>query len=245
FPQCLVPACDEDLLPGDPNIDPPNPCVGDLDPDGDPNVIGPFPRAVGCGLSVITSNWFDSAPLIDDVMILRGNLVYGNVFSIKASDNNYLVIESEYTTPSHSGGGPENPQYVGFGEVTDVLVTAHGDLPGASALQVEVETHTSSGTSFMFVELWDWNWNRYTVVGFALLTGLVEGLDTLYPFPVGGAARYINQLDQRVLIRVWTLSVGGDSPPGFGLPPNSYRVHHDLINLGVFEDFGDIFEPNP
>ncbi|MCH8164674.1 MAG: hypothetical protein IH889_03615, partial [Planctomycetes bacterium] len=180
---------------------------------------------------------------IDDITILRGNLVYGNVFSIKASDDNYLVIESEYTTPSHGGGGggPEAPQYITFGEVTDVLVTAHARPPGASALLVEVESHVSSGTGLMFVELWDWDWNRYTLVGFAPLFGA----DVLFQFPVDGAARYINQSDQRVLIRVWTLSLGGNSPPGFGLPPNSYRVHHDLINLGVFEDFGDIFEPNP
>ena len=86
--------------------------------------------------------------------------------------------------------------------------------------------------------------SRYVFVGFVLLPGVGVG-DVLFPFAVDGAARYINQSDQRVLIRVWTVSLGGNSPPGFGLPPNSYRVHHDLINLGVVEDFGDIFEPLP
>ena len=97
----------------------------------------------------------------------------------------------------------------------------------------------------MFVELWDWDWNRYTLVGFVPLDLVDPPFDEIPVFPVDGAARYINQSDQEVLIRVWTLSLGGNSPPGFGLPPNSYRVHHDLIILGVFEDFGDIFEPNP
>ncbi|MCZ6850640.1 MAG: S8 family serine peptidase [Planctomycetota bacterium] len=228
----------------------PGVCGLDLDPDEGPNMIGPYPDVAGnfgSAASAILNQrpaGFDDAPLIDSITLLRGNLVYGNVFSIKGSDNNYFVIESEYTTPSHSGGGPENPQYISFGEVTDVLVTAHARPPGASALLVEVESHTSSGTSFMFVELWDWDWNRYAFVGFALLPGVGVG-DILFPFAVDGAARYINQSDQRVLIRVWTLSLGGDSPPGFGLPPNSYRVHHDLINLELFEDFGDIFVPHP
>ncbi len=223
----------------------PGQCGLDLDPDQGPHMIGPYPDVAGnfgsAASSILNQSFlgFDDAPLIDDITILRGNLVYGNVFSIKASDNNYLVIESEYTTPNHSGGGPENPQYISFGEVTDVLVTAHADIPGANAFLVEVESHTSSGTSIMFLELWDWDWNRYAFVGFAPLFGI----DTLFQFPVDGTARYINQLDQRILIRVWTLSLGGNSPPGFGLPPNSYRVHHDLINLGVFEDFGDIFGP--
>ncbi|MCH8151568.1 MAG: S8 family serine peptidase [Planctomycetes bacterium] len=245
---------------GAPGIPPPNPprlfggfpegpgvCGLDLDPDLGPHMIGPYPDVAGnfgsAASSILNQSpaGFDDAPLIDGITVLRGNLIYGNVFSIKGSDNNYFVIESEYTTPSHSGGGPENPQYITFGEITDVLVTAHARPPGASALLVEVESHTSSGTSIMFVELWDWGWNRYAFVGFTPLFGD----DFVFPFAVDGAARYINPSDQRVLIRVWTLSLGGNPPPGFGLPPNSYRVHHDLINLQLFEDFGDIFEPSP
>ncbi|MFQ5616889.1 MAG: S8 family serine peptidase, partial [Anaerolineales bacterium] len=175
---------------GAPGNPPPNPprlfgsfpegqdCNLDLIPGGTPNMIGPYPDVAGnfgsAASSILNQNFggFVDSPLIDEIAIVRGNLVTGNVFSIKGSDNSYLVIESEFTSPGDTPGpglGAGHPTYFAFGEITDLQISAHSDLPGATAMAVSVESHVSSGLGLMFIELFDWAQNRWIFAGFDIL----------------------------------------------------------------------------
>ncbi|MCH7798553.1 MAG: lamin tail domain-containing protein, partial [Planctomycetes bacterium] len=104
FVQCGI--IDADDLPGFPaELD----CGPDVDPDSGPNKIGRYPFLVGAPLSsaqqILTqsSAGFSDSPLVDGLTILTGELIQGNVFSIKGADNNYLIVESRHTNPSDVG----------------------------------------------------------------------------------------------------------------------------------------------
>ncbi|MHC4415851.1 MAG: S8 family serine peptidase [Planctomycetota bacterium] len=245
---------DPEDLPGN---DDPLPCGGDWDFDQPPNRIGgttgetlSYSDPFTAGEALISSGIFDGSPLIDGITILRGNLLFGNRSSIRASENNYLVIGSQFTTPSskpNSSSAPTTPQYVAYGQITDLLVEAHADVPDVNAMLVSVESHVSGGTGLMFVEMYDWQIKRWIFAGFTLL-GLADPPDQDPPqpipaFPIGEAARFVRPSDDRVLIRIWTLSVGGSFGGGIGqVEGTEYRTFHDLVDLAVGEDFGDIFD---
>ena len=181
-------------------------------------------------------------PLLDDVIVLRGRKVFGNVFSIKESDNSYLVVESQFTKAgpiSHPGLPRVN--YPVFGQYADIVVDAHVDIPDVNAIQVSVEARVS-GSAFpgglMFVELFDWQRNFWTFGGVRIL----GGLDGTFQFPFFSAAAFVRPSDDRILIRVWTLGLTGigGTIGGGGASRSKIRVFYVLILLQVGEDFADI-----
>lgn len=248
LPQCLVPFCNEDNLPGAPPFDDPPPpeCLGDLDPDGDPNVIGPFAEARGAGLSVMTGSFFDGSPLLGDIEILRGTLIFGNANSIKASDNNRLSIKSQLTrTTANIDLGIV---YLAPGQITDLLIIATADIDNVSSMTITHEAHASdaelicpaplSGTALVFYEMYDWNFNRWSFVAFDNLSGadppeLGCPIPPFNTYPVDGPTRFVRAGDGRILLRIWTLSLGLTFG-GFGGPQSApYVVRHDWIDIQV------------
>ncbi|MCH8006460.1 MAG: hypothetical protein IH888_09550, partial [Planctomycetes bacterium] len=203
-------------------------------------------------IELVTGEWFDNSGLIDDVIILRGTKIVGNVFSIKASDDNYLVVESQFTKAG-LGSHPQLPapvNYPVFGQYADIVVIAHADAPGVNAMVVSVEARvTGSGTpgGILFVELFDWQQNFWTFSGVRLLgfgaTLCLELLpDECFQFEVGSASRFVRPSDHRVFIRVWTLGLAGigGGIGGGGANRAKIRMFYDLIRLQVGADFADI-----
>lgn len=248
FPQCLVGACNEDDLPGPPDFPEPPPvaCYGDLDPDGEPHVIGPFSEARGAGLSIITGGFFDGSPLLGDIEILRGTLLYGNANSIKASDDNRLIIKSEFTDTMdniHLG-----IVYLATGQITDLMIIATADLPNIDSLFIVHEGHVTngslvcpaplSGSGLVIFEMYDWNFERWFFTAFDnMLIADPGALDCDIPlYPVAGPLRFVRPEDGRMLLRVWTLTLGGNFG-GFGGANNPpHVVRHDWINIQLGGD---------
>lgn len=229
-------------------------CTLDVNPEIGPFMIGPYPDVAGnfgsAGSVMLnqSSVGFDDSPLVDSIEILRGTKVFGNVFSIKGSDNNRLKIKSEYTEPTdnqHLG-----ITYLGYGHMTDVKVVAHADIPVVGTVAVIVEGHSSDGlaiaggglvgNALLFVELFDWANNRWQVQAIDNLLITDPVLIPLYP--VVNAWRFVND-DDRIETRVWTLTLGGLFGGGFGgAPDGTYLISYDWIDIRVGVD-GDIFLP--
>jgi hypothetical protein len=242
--QCLI--CDPMFRPG--TLDPPD-GNGACDPDAipwdneeepDKNNVALTCAAFNWAVELLTSEWYNDSVLLDELWVLRGQHIVGNINSVKESDNNYLVIESEYTPQSPGGSDPLDPPYLGFGQVADVVVAAHADVPDVNLLQVGVESHVSNGVGLLFTDLWDWSQNRWIFNGFAVLFPFDNG----YLFPTAVTGDFIRPSDDLALIRVQAITLGGPDGGGIGNPgATAYRVFHDLIFLGTSAEFGDVFPP--
>ncbi len=226
------------------------PCGPDTDPEEEPNRIGPYPRPDLAG-AYILSQWnvgFDDAPLVDDVVIIRGNHQFGNKFSIKGSDNNYLVVDSLYTERKHrpnvmSPGSAVN--YLATAQTVDVMVVAHADVP-SSNMQVDTEIQPIDASTLLFVEMYDWVAKRWSFVNFEPLDIVTcpDGVDKCDSHLATAAQRFIAPNGRNVYIRLYMLRMGsidsGAATPTGGTvgSGNAFTARIDLVNLITFQGFG-------
>lgn len=240
FFQCFVNPCD-DLFGQDDDFN----CLGDGVPGEDPNAIGLFPEVVTAAEILIATGWFDGSPLIDDIDVLRGTLISGNKFSIQASDNNRLAIKSQFTNTTDNID--LGIVYGAAGQITDLLISANSDVANVNSMTIVHEAHVTngspltdcppplSGTGLVFFEMYDWGLNRWSFVAFDNMFVVdPPQLDCPIPaYPVDSPTRFVRGGDGRILLRIWTLSLGGNFA-GFGGSSNQpYVVRHDWINIQV------------
>ncbi|MDY7110432.1 MAG: S8 family serine peptidase [Planctomycetota bacterium] len=263
------------------------------DPDGDgcgldsdrelgPFYIGPqeggdrliFPRLVGdpsAARAILTQDWagFTDAPLIDDIVILKGEKIFGNLFSVKGDDQNYLVIEAVFTNRSDSpdppgggggggggggegggeGGGvgwlPEMGQvnYLATGDITDLAIVAHARESTVNSMGLETQVRYPGFFTLVFFEAYDWQAGRWEFSSVEFLNGeSTEGPDTLLTTtPFSPTQRFVRDGDDRILFRMWTLGFGlGSGGLGnSGEDVGTYRYWIDLVNLDTSDQFGE------
>ncbi|MCH8824095.1 MAG: S8 family serine peptidase [Planctomycetes bacterium] len=241
FPQCLADPCEQGVMPG---AEDGEECGGDPSLEEAPNAIGFFPDPPTCAEAIIITSWFDSSPFIDDIEILRGTLVSGNAFSIKASDNNRLVIKSQFTHPNDNQGLGIN--YLATGQVTDLLVHAHIDdltQPFVNLL-ITSERHQSdvpficdpggnipSANGLTFYEMWNWITQKWEFIIFDPAAGTDCNISPPQNTLVLAPHRFVRQTDGKMQLRVWTLSLGGNFGGFGGGGTQPYFVRHDHINI--------------
>ena len=248
FLQCFIDPCDDLFGQVDDLV-----CLGDGDPDEEPNAIGLFTEVVTAAEALIASNWFGGSPLIDDIDVLRGTLLFGNANSIKASDNNRLSIKSQFTNPMDNID--RGIIYLAAGQITDLLVIANSNVDIVGSMTIIHEAHASNaplicpapltGTALVFYELYNWNFSRWSVVAFDNLSGAdPPDLDCPIPaYPVTEPARFVREGNGRILLRIWTLTLGGNFSGFGGAPSPPYIVRHDWINIQIGDDDGGGFVP--
>ena len=203
----------------------------------------------------MTGGFFSGSPLLGDIEILRGTLIFGNANSIKASDDNRLSIKSEFTLPTDNID--LGIVYLAAGQITDLLITATSNVDTVASMTIVHEAHANnadflcppplSGTALVFYEMFDWNFNRWSFIAIANLGGAdPPNLDPPCPipgYPVPGPARFVREDDGRILLRIWTLSLGGVFG-GFGGSANApYVVRHDWIDIQLGGDDGGVIIP--
>jgi hypothetical protein len=194
---------------------------GDWNMDETGNLIAlsniSFTSAFRVAEEVVAGSFFDGNPLVDEIEILVGQLIEGNVNSIKASDDAHLVISSELTNPT----GPEVSKRgdIITGLVTDVLVESHVQFDNVDNLTIAAETFVTSGAGIVLCYIYNWDFGQWMVGGVAFLTG---DPDEVVFFPIGNASQFIHSGDQQVRFRIQTVS-GAFGP--------TYEAFHDFIGL--------------
>jgi hypothetical protein len=200
---------------------------GDWDPGGTDDFIGLYTDAFQCAKLVVANSWFEGNPNLDSIEVLEGELIFGNVFSIAASDNNHLVIQSVTSTPS--GPGVTDRGNIAVGKTTDLLVRFNAPPSNVTGFQVQVESHVTGPPVFMLIYLYNWDFLQWMVGGVAVVDG-IQNIPRI--FPIGSPGPFINESDHDlVLVRVNTVLLGIGQ---------QYRVFHDRIAI---EFSGNQFVP--
>jgi hypothetical protein len=237
FPQDGVPNPDD--LPGFPDD---VPCGPDTNPEEGPNKIGPFPRPERAGANILsqTASGFDDSPLVDDVLVIRGDLMAGNRFSLKGRDGNYLVVNTLFTPrkyrPSHLPRPASQVQYLNDGQMADIMVIAHTDKLG-NTMEVGYEYLSPGGIALVFTEMYDFVARKWQFLGFEQVPE-VPGTPVVGTQLATAAQRFVNQADgNKVYIRQYVTRVSG--PPAPGSPSQSFPMRWDWLNLSVFSGQGE------
>ncbi|UCD75074.1 MAG: S8 family serine peptidase [Phycisphaerales bacterium] len=231
-------------------------CGLDVDPAEGPNMAGVYPEPVDAAATMLTQDGggFNDSPLIDSVHILRGNHIFGNGYSVKGTDDWYLIVESKYTERNdgpdggysdgsgHSGlistdpldpNGPAGQvKYLATGQIVDLMVVGHADIPIVNSLQVTTEIQYPGQTTLLLVELYDWQDMRWQFADVVQLTSDGGGGDILNNHAAYSASRYVRGSDDKIFIRLWTFGLGGWAG---GDGTDSYELRVDWVNLEVSE----------
>lgn len=242
FPQCGVPNPAD--LPGFP---PDLGCAPDTNPDEEPNLIGPYPNPYACGGTILSQSFtgFDQSPLVDDVVILRGALKFGNKFSVKANEQNYLVVTTQYTTRKNRpnvAGPASSASYLGNGQVFDVMIKAHSNIVGANTIAIDTNVQYPGQTTIWMIELYDWNARRWTFADIRTLdgvTGVGPDGDHGTTSVVTNAARFINTSNKQILVRVYATILGFQMTRS-SAASSLYDGRLDWVNVRVSNGFGVI-----
>ncbi len=232
------------IIPDDrPGNDADRPCLGDWDFDASKNHITDdavgYTEAVTAAASLISSPFFDCDSQLQSFDIFRGGYLYGNLNSLRCPDGQLFRIKSQYTEPLDNIS--RGIVYLGYGHVTDIMVGARPEVQNPQSISLNIVSNfipLGSSTSYLnFGELYDFQQNRWVLVGFDAVD-LLDLEDDEPPFlftyvPLQGAAPFIRG-DNLVLIRVWTLTIGGNFGGFGGAGANaSYVIEHDWIGIGV------------
>jgi hypothetical protein len=175
-----------------------------------------FTNAFRVSEEVVAGAFFGGNQLVDEIQILVGQKIQGNVFSIKALDGNYLVIASELTTPGGSGVSKRGD--IISGQLTDVMVTAHTEFDSVDNMTISADSFVTGGAGVVLLYIYSWDYDRWLVGGIALL----GDPDNPPVFPIGNASQFIRDGNRKVLFRIQTVS-GAFGP--------TYEAWHDRLGL--------------
>lgn len=207
-------------------------CGQDTDPDAEGNRIGPYATPGATCRNILTQgNGFGSSQ-VTDVFILRGNLAFGNLFSVKSSDNSYLTVQSLYTKRNHkvilnSGNAEANfvasrVRYQATGYTADVMVRAKAPASqsGGIGIQVIGEIMNPDPIAMVFFELYDWMAGKWMFVGVDTLPQSGPGGELAFAHDIGDGRRFINPNTKSTYLRAYVLASGPSTPGGGNPGPN-------------------------
>ena len=218
-------------------------CLGDFSFLEDPNTISGFPDALkGAAWAIIGPHFGQGSRLLRNVAILRGKHIFGTHFALGAIDQNYLIVESEFTNRDQRPRDttPSDPtlrsiRYFAAGQITDIVVDLEAEISVIEQLDVQftLSTTTNGLVNFnlIIVELFDWTSRRWDFVDFEF-TSL---FDTDYVSPVIFAPqRFVRATDDKVKVRLYTLGLGNTGTTGIaGAARSTYTARYDFVQIDV------------
>jgi hypothetical protein len=202
------------------------------------NVVG-FPSARGSGANILAQAFqgFDSNTTIEEVYTIRGNLIAGNVFSVRELDDIFYHVQSMQTSNTSR---PSNMveqyrrqlsqiTYITSGQIVDVFAVARPYLlEEVTAFNVLAVTAPFNRDAIGFLELYDWNQRRWVITGVGQGGGgeaLVVGHNPLF-----GASQFVGP-ENRILIRFWIWGFPVSSSFGSGNSNPEFEVRIDWIDF--------------
>lgn len=242
FPQCGVP----DTIDAIPGFNPEADCGPDIDDDAPGNRIGPYlrPRVSAANILSQAPLGFDQSPNVKDVFILRGMGAFGNVFSFKASDNAYFVMQSQMTEQTvipalqthiaEANLVSSQARYLFTGFHSDLLFRIQSPTKQAGTITVNFEVLHSQPFSMLMMEIYDWTLGRWSFLGFQYpLPTPPQGTEVPVTFTSSNATRFINQTSKNVWIRGYVLTFANPLPGWLGPetnPQNGPVTRFDWLN---------------
>lgn len=238
-------------------------CYLDVNVNEGPNMIGTFPNLAGdfgSAASVVLNQsgaGFDDSPLVENLAVIRGTLIFGNFFSIKGLDGNFLIVAPEATDRDHqvgageavgAGGGAGGaaapglaiPQarrvtYLSGGDIADVIAVAEANVPQPLVFSVRVVYGPMEVLTIRIVEAFNWSRDKWDFFGLDIDQGTNAGAEGIYN-AFSAPRNYVRISDNRILVRVYTIGF-----PGFGgiAGPDGYTMKLDLIAVQVVQPFGE------
>ncbi|MGI9013697.1 MAG: S8 family serine peptidase [Phycisphaerales bacterium] len=178
----------------------------------DPDLIGNFPYWLTNFQSLLTTPWFDPS-VVFDVVVLRGKRLFGNTNSLKAADNNPLIVQSRFgSIGTFDGFDPfPSPTYFLRGHMTDIGVRGFAANPGffggaIVTLRLKLEAMQASpiiGFEVFNVQNQKWDW-----VGMDLNGATTYHDQRMLPNPAFGIGA--SSVDQNgfIHVRCWVYALG-------------------------------------
>ncbi len=212
------------------------PCGYDTNEDEGPNKIGAFPRPERAGATVLSqvAAGFDDSPLVDDVLVIRGDHLAGNKFSIKGRDGSYLVVNTMFTPRKYRpriAGPAGKVTYLSDGQVADIMVTCH-TVTITNNMQAAYTYLTPGGFGFVATEMYDFVAKKWILLNFEMTPE--EPVIVTNTALATNASRFVNAATgNTVYIRQYFLVVGGP-----GQSP-SLPMRWDWVSLEVFGGPGE------
>lgn len=232
-------------------------CLGDFSFAEDPNTIVGFPIAgAAAAWAVVGPHFGEGARLLRNVAVLRGKHLFGTHFALGSNDQNYLIIESEFTSRNDAPHptSPPDPthrsiRYLAAGQITDIVVDFETELSVIDQLEIQatISSTTNNVTNFnlIIVEMYDWTARRWDFVGF----DSTVPFDAPYIFPAFfGVQRFVRSTDDKVKVRIYTIGLGNLGTTGAaGAVRSTYTVRYDFvaIDIGVIPGGNQIEHPLP
>ncbi len=180
-------------------------------------------------VNVILNPIFDT-PNIDTIMVVRGNRLMGNRYSVSAQDGNLFGIEGMLTSANRryllpSGVIGSSVRYPFGGDITDIYLA--GDLqsaiPANDLLTIEIDLEETQPDQFYLrCEMWDFrrrSWEQASGT-----TIVAQGTITV-DLEVESASRFIDDTTFEYHLRLTTIV---SNLPGDGSIP-TLPIHYDQI----------------
>jgi hypothetical protein len=214
------------------------------------NDIGGFISPLNSALQIVTNDYFDASGLLETVLIVRGNRIFGSENSVRATDSNYLAVDSVYTErrrgqPNNTGGFPPASavSYFIAGQIVDVIAIGRSNSSSPTTITLrtavrppEEPTGAQGAAVYMIVEMWNYRVGRWDFVGLETLP-LGGGPNAVgFEYTIGGAMRYMDPT-RKMLARLYTVSPGGPPGPGTHGSITTYTLLIDEITFEVDEGF--------
>jgi hypothetical protein len=195
-------------------------------------LTGSFANPRNSMVNVATNPIFDT-PNIVDFMVIRGDYIYGNKFSLASQDGQLFGIYGEptrahiaYPVPPTVPG--DTVSYLSNGDTTDLHVEGnmHNGIPFSGKLQIDIQFQ-STQPEVMKLRLFMWDYNRHYWRHVGSETNLPNGTESV-SIEVENASRYIEAITNDFHLRVTTLDFAGptDGPNDQPLP-----IFYDQITV--------------
>jgi hypothetical protein len=191
---------------------------------------------------------YDDSPWLDDIYVLTGVHIGGNIFSVKGEgDNNSFIVRTKRTRGTNSTDAPfpfNEVTYPVSGPITDIGVVVDSEANRFSAADVTVVIGTPGVRTAFFSYIYNPNTSRWDYLYYELLESTAEEPPEddyiTIDIPIEYVNWYVNDGD--INLRFWTyqvdfggagLSTPGQNPSDDPHPSDYSLMRYEFIGFDI------------
>ena len=208
----------------------------------------PRPREACLALVAQSDLAYDDSPWLDDIYVLTGVHIGGNIFSVKGEgDNNSFIVRTKRTRGTNSTDAPfpfNEVTYPVSGPITDIGVVVDSEANRFSAADVTVVIGTPGVRTAFFSYIYNPNTSRWDYLYYELLESTAEEPPEddyiTIDIPIEYVNWYVNDGD--INLRFWTyqvdfggagLSTPGQNPSDDPHPSDYSLMRYEFIGFDI------------